>query len=279
MPLQTPLRVSVSSWALHSLLGTVAPGRAGEPSARLMDEGKPTLDLIRVPALLKERGFGTMELCHFHIPDRSACFLAEMRGALELAGVELWSFLIDDGDVTHPETGPRDRNWIIGQMDIAADLGARCVRVIAGKQPPTPENLRKAQTVLEDLAAQAFLRGLRVLTENWFPLLAAPEPVNMVMDGLNGAVGLCLDFGNWSGETKYEALTEIANWAESCHAKCSFTDGKPEADDFVRCLEITKNAHFSGPYTLVYGEPGAVWESLETQRQLVLPYLSQAAQT
>ena len=273
MPLQTPLRVSLSSWALHSLIGTVAQGRPGDLSARMMESGDNKTDLLHVPRLLRQNNIGTMELCHFHVPDRSSCYLSELRGEIEAANIELWSYLIDDGDILHPEHGLRDQKWVVEQMDAAAELGARCVRVIAGKQPATPETLRHARTVLEQLAGEAYLRGLRVLTENWFALLSKPESVNALLDGLNGAVGLCLDFGNWGGATKYDDLAEIAGWAESCHAKCAFYDGKPDADDFTRCLEITRQANFSGPYTIVYAEPGDIWGSIKAQADLIAPFL------
>jgi hypothetical protein len=70
--IQTPLRVSVSTWALHELIGTVAAGRPGDPDGRLMpprDSG--SLDLLHVPRELAGRGIQTMELCHFHLPDTS----------------------------------------------------------------------------------------------------------------------------------------------------------------------------------------------------------------
>jgi hypothetical protein len=31
--------------------------------------------------------------------------LAELRSSLDASGVELWTILIDGGDITHPETG------------------------------------------------------------------------------------------------------------------------------------------------------------------------------
>ena len=103
MPLQTPRRVSVSTWALHPLIQTCAPGRPGDPNARIngrWTRGRWTYSTF--PPRLPERGFKTMELCHFHIPSRDAEYLARFKAAREAAGVELWSLLIDDGDINSP---------------------------------------------------------------------------------------------------------------------------------------------------------------------------------
>lgn len=273
MALQTPRRVSVSTWALHPLIQTCAPGRPGDPDARIMGDGQGTLDLRDVPAALAERGYKTMELCHFHIPSRDANYLAQFKAAREAAGVELWSLLIDDGDINHPENGDRDREWVLGWIDDAHALGAKCVRVIGGRQEPTPENLRRSHAQLKQLAVDAYVRGMHVLTENWYPTLSTPANVHQVFAGLNGAVGLNLDFGNWGGADKYDNLADIAEYAEGCHAKCDYRDGKPDAEDFTRCLSLAHDADFSGPFTLVHGEPGRVWETLDEQRELVNPYL------
>jgi sugar phosphate isomerase/epimerase len=274
MPLSTPRRASVSTWSLHSLLGTVNAGRPGNPEGRIMDSQAGTLDLLDVPKSLADHGFHTMELCHFHLPDTSDAYLERFKAAREEAGVELWNFLIDDGDIAHPETGSRDRDWVNDQLHIAAKLGSRCVRVIAGKQAPTQENIARSAAHLKTLTMEAYVLGVRVMTENWFELLPQPAEVYDLNGRLNDAMGLCLDFGNWGGVDKYERLQKIAPLADSCHAKCNFVNGKPDEMDYTACLEITREAGFSGPYTLVYGEPGVVWESLATQKQLLEPYLA-----
>ena len=226
-----------------------------------------TLDVLHVPRELAKRGYKTMELCHFHLPDTSQCYLDEWASAREDAGVELWSLLIDDGDLNHPEFGDRDRDWVLGWIDRASVLGAKCVRVIGGKQPLTDASLEKTVEQFKILSLEAYVRGIRVLTENWFPTLSTPDAMNTLLGELGGAVGLNFDFGNWGGAQKYENLEAIAGWAEGCHAKWD------NDDDFLRCLTITRGASFSGPYTLVYGEATGVWESLEHQRALMTPSL------
>ena len=100
--------------------------------------------------------------------------------------------------------------------------------------------------------------------------------MHQVMEPLNGDVGLCLDFGNWKGADKYENLAQIARYAESCHAKCSFAAPlQANRDDYVRCLELTRVAEFGGPYTLIYDGPDDdEWAGLDVESELVKPYLN-----
>jgi hypothetical protein len=271
----TTPRVSVSSWALHPLLGRTHPGRPGDPDAYMIAPaaGDGTTYLLDVPAKLAAMGIRTMEVCHFHLPANEPGYYEDFRQALDEAGVELWSLLIDDGDLTHPEHGARDAAWVQGWLDVAGILGARCARVIAGKQQPTPENIEAARVRLLDLALAAYVRGVRLLTENWFALLSRPEHVHALLSGTNRMVGLTFDFGNWGGPEKpekYEMLTGIASLAEGCHAKCNFAEtGEADWDDFARCCDLLRGASYAGPFTLVASNPRDIWAGIAEQRDFL----------
>ena len=159
MRISTPPRVAVSTWALHPLLGATYPGRPGDPDAYMMPAASGTLDLLDVPAHLAKRGIHSMELCHFHLPSDGA-FRAEFAAASRESGVELWSVLVDDGDITHPETGQGSTDFAREWLDVAGLLGARCARIIAGKQAPTPETLALSRDRLQALAVDGYLRGV-----------------------------------------------------------------------------------------------------------------------
>jgi hypothetical protein len=95
--------------------------------------------------------------------------------------------------------------------------------------------------------------------------MATPENVLHLNRELGDRAGLCFDFGNWSGPSKYDNLKQIVHLAESCHAKCNYADGQPDFEDFRRCIEITREVEFNGPYTIVHGEPGDPWPSIAAQ--------------
>lgn len=273
--MSTP-RISVSSWSLHRQLGKPGfTGPAHDMQIPAETHNKGPIPLLDLPKHIAEFGINTMELCHFHLPSVEKTYLLELRAALQDADVELFSLLIDEGDITHPSNAERDIAWIEKWIDIAGELGAKCARVIGGKAEPTKETLTQSQNVLSKLTERADTAGIRLMTENWFSIFSTPENVMTILDQLDGKVGLCLDFGNWRGETKYTNLAEIAPLAESCHTKAHFTAPREiDKEDYIQCLELTKNAGFSGPHTLIYDGPGDdEWEGLAIEHEVVNPYL------
>jgi sugar phosphate isomerase/epimerase len=192
---------------------------------------------------------------------------------LKSAGVELLTLLIDDGDITHPEHGQRDLEWISGWIETAGQLGAKRARVVAGKSQPSAETLERSKAGLTQLVEVGNANQVRIITENWFDLLSTPDAVQQVMDAVD--IGLLADFGNWKGTSKYDDLAAILPRAESCHAKCSFiAEGQPDSKDYLRCLDLARNANYSGPYSLIYDGVGAdEWAGIRIEKELVQPYI------
>lgn len=267
-------RVSVSTWSLHRTLGDPAFYGVGE-ELPANTHNKGAYSLLALPEHLAETGIFTMEICHFHLPTLDPGYLGELRAALEAAQVELFSLLVDDGDITHPTYGERDLAWIRQWLDVAQALGARCTRVIAGKSSPSSQALERSYQALSLLAAEARERDIRLMTENWFDLLSTSQSVQALFKRLDGEVGLCLDFGNWKGHEKYAAFEEIASLAESCHAKAFFDSPYIlDQEDYLRCLDIMRLANFSGPYTLIYDGPDEdEWEGLASELAVVQQYV------
>lgn len=269
-------RLSVSTWSLHRSLGKPAIyGPEAGPNPPFVTTIPPLLTLLEVPARIAAAGIHTLEICHFHLPSRAAAYLSELRAAIADAGVELWSLLIDGGDLAHPEHHARDAAWAEDWLAVAAQLGAKNARVSGGKQAPSAEAIARSEQNLAWLADAAARHGVRLMTENWQNLLSTPEVVLTVLDKLAGRLGLCADFGNWQGPQKYTDLAQIMPHAESCHAKAHFSAaGQMDEADFVACLELAKAVKFAGPYTLIYDGPDAdEFAGLQVERASVLPYL------
>jgi sugar phosphate isomerase/epimerase len=269
-------RVSVSTWSLHRTLGDpVKYGAEQGTNIPVETHGRGSLSLLELPAHLAEFGIHTLEICHFHLPSLDKGYLAELRAALEAAHVELFSLLVDEGDMTHPQLAEQNWQWIASWVDVAAQLGAKRMRAVAGRSQPSAETVDMSVRGLQRLVERTQAQGLRLMTENWLELLSSPDVVRQVFERLEGNVGLCFDFGNWGGPTKYEALQQIVQWAESCHAKAHFEPaGEMDRVDYERCFEITRMAGFSGPYTLIYDGPDAdEWRGLQREKEVVAPYL------
>ena len=109
-------------------------------------------------------------------------YLAELRAALAAANVELFSLLIDDGDITHSSDAERDIAWIEKWIDIAGELGAKCARVIGGKAAPSAETVAQSRDVLSQLTERADTAGIRVMSENWFSIFSTPENVKTILE-------------------------------------------------------------------------------------------------
>lgn len=270
-------RFAVSTWSLHRLLGPTYPYSPdpAKSAARQEPYGAGGASLIELPKQLAERGIYRLELCSFHLPSLDPAYLAEFRAAMKASGVLFQTLLVEDGDPSHPETGERDIRWIAGWIEIAKALGAENMRVIAGKQKPSQDSLRRALTNLTWLAAQAEGSGIRVVVENWFDLLPAPEQMNWLLDGLEGKIGLNGDLGNWSAPAKYAGLADIMGRAELCHAKADYNASGLDADDYGKCLEACRAAGYAGPFTLIYDSPffADEWDGILLQKAFIEDFL------
>jgi len=261
---------AVSSWSLHRTLGRFISGDGPVignrfPSAPRATDGLPLLDL---PAALRARGFDSLQLCHFHLPTRAPEYLNELRISLAESQIELEAVLVDDGDVTNPDENDVAEAWLDGWLDTASALGARRVRLSAGRSAPTAETIQESATRLARLATMH--PEIRVVTENWLGMMPDANAVCAVMDAAGPNVGLLIDLGNWSGPEKYQELARIAPRAETCHAKCHFRGVLADVDDFRESLSVLNASGYGGPLALIYdGGSDDEWSGLETEFDVV----------
>ena len=249
--------LAVSSWSLHRALGRTFPNRPDHDvvPAAMPTYGEGHITLLEFPAVVASLGIDRVEICSFHIESRNPTLLASLKAALAAAGVTLQTLLIEYGDPSDPATAARDLAWMERWIDAAALLGAEKARVIAGKAAPTPEALARAAEGLSRLGRYGAARGVAIVTENWFDLLATPGDVEALFARMDGSVGLNGDFGNWDGPTKYDDLRAIFPRAVCCHAKGDFSSGALDTADYAACLAAATAAGFHGPYTLIYDGP------------------------
>ena len=188
MTTHTGARVGVSTYSLSRNLGATyrdIPG--GGERTRQEAHGGGNMTLLELPARIAAAGIHSLEISHPHLPSRETSYLNELRGALEAAGVQLFSVLIETGDMTHPDHAQRDLEWMAGWMETASQLGAERARVIAGHAAYTPETLQRSKCGLEELAERGKDLNVRVTTENWFDLLATPTQFTRSWTAWKGA--------------------------------------------------------------------------------------------
>ena len=270
---QSADRIAVSTWSLHRLLGTTYPHDLTTSTIGAGEDtyGEGSESLLGLPSVLANHGYHRVEIVSFHMRSRDSIYLAELRDQLKVSEVTLQTLLIDAGDITHPENGARDEAWIAGWLEVANELGAENARIIAGKQKPTRANIDHSVAALKRLAAGNAGSPVRLVTENWFDLLSTPETVHEVLDRLEGKVGLLGDFGNWSGDSKYEDLASIFARAELSHAKANFVAGQLDEADYGACVGAAEEAGYKGPYTLIFdAEQPHEWAGLALERDFIL---------
>lgn len=262
---------ALHTWSLFRTMGRfVAPGAA--PSGGLTENPSADgLELLELPGQLAAHGFASAQLCHFYLPRTDAAYLAELRAAFDAADVDLECFLIDDGDLAHPERGEEQQRWLSGWIGIAEQLGAPRVRVPAGDQEPTPEALAQSAGRLRALAAAH--PGLRVLTENWKALLRDAAVTRELLDRLDGEVGFLVDTGNWDGPDKYQQIAAVAGAAECSQIKArESAPGVLDAEDLTRSLTALREAGYTGRLSLVYaGTDDDEWGRLAQMHEIVRP--------
>jgi sugar phosphate isomerase/epimerase len=240
---------AVSSWSLDGMLN------AGLP-------------LLALPGAVREHGLDLLELCHFHLPTTDDPYLRSVRRALDEAGVRLLTLLIDTGDIAAPDPGEREaeiqaiRRW----LDIAAALGAERARIVAGRQPPTPEVIERSAAGLAALGAEATARGVRPITENW--LATGQEPDALLAIISRCGLGLCVDVGNAEATAdKYATIERLMPHAASVHFKARYgPDGALELDDLRRSAALMRASGFDGPISLIYQEKRDEWAGIARLR-------------
>ncbi len=254
---------STSSWTLHGKLGQVRYEHnlageswleAGDPAA-----GMPLTDL---PAFVAKDNIPKIELCHFHFPSIKPDYLAQLRQAIQAAGLTLENLLIDRGNLSDPN----DNTWQ-AELDlckmwlrIAAELGANGCRIDCGTEPPSPASKARAADALQQLSDYATTLGLKLTTENFRQTSLQPEDLLEIITMADRPLNLCLDFGNAikSGD-KYGTLQKLLPHSTSLHCKGQYSNGELDRTEFAHSIRLVTDADFSGFVSLIFDGTENEW--------------------
>jgi sugar phosphate isomerase/epimerase len=164
---------------------------------------------------------------------------------------------------------------ISGWIGVAAALGARRVRISAGRQPPSPQVIERSASELVAFSAQAAELGLVVVTENWQTTAEQPETLLAILDRCAGQVGLCADTGNADATAdKAATLAQLLPRASSVHFKARYTpQGEIDRDDLEQCARLVRQSGFDGVITLIYDRKTDEWAGLGRLRHALQPLL------
>ena len=221
------IQLAISSWTMHGALG--APWYEPAAAGRMVNhaEGRAAqLTLLELPAFIAAEGITLLEICNFHLPSIDDDYLAQLRAAIEAAGVTLVNFLVDTGNLSAAD----DAEWrshiddAKRWQDIAVKLGAQGVRLDCGTDAPSTQSIARSQSALRELADYGAARGMHTTTENWRATSVESDNLLRIMDGVERPLQLCLDFGNAAKTAdKYATMRALLPRATSLHCKGIFT--------------------------------------------------------
>ncbi|WP_164472913.1 sugar phosphate isomerase/epimerase family protein [Cohnella candidum] len=281
------MNYSLNSWSFERYLGPLRLIEWDDKQKRQVVTTETMPEETSLLGLLVRMGsnaYHSLELAYVHLKSRNDQTLRDIRHVAEVSKVELASLLLDFGDLSSADPQRRTaelelyRKWI----ESAAQAGFSRVRIPAGDSSPDDRAaLIRAAAGLSELAVYAADAGIRVVTENLGGLLSNSENCLRLIDLCQGKVGFTADFGNFD-RNKYDQLQEVIPIAETVHAKARLdAQGRIDEVDFKKCLEICREAEFSGPFSLTYLGREDPWEKMNVMRTLseALPTMSSPMDT
>lgn len=213
----------------------------------------PSHTLLELPAEIAAHGFDCYDLTMLHLPSIERAYLADVRAAFEESNVEIFQLLIDTGEIGSPD--PQESSAGIEHtkfwIEIAAELGASGVRYVPGDSEPTPETMSSTAAAFRELYDFAVERGLKPATENYRIFTNEADDLLRLVELSERDYGWIADNGNPKGPEKYDNLTKLFPGATSMHAWALPTEyGRPDIDEFRRCLIMARDSGFDGPIML-----------------------------
>jgi sugar phosphate isomerase/epimerase len=292
-------QLCVSSYSLHQCLGPIRVSFRGSDGQKqpFLWEQPQTMTLLEFPQLARERlGLDAIEICQFHLPERTPEYIAQLKRAIDDAGVSLINMPIDVGNISDANEAYREEDLaeIESWMQVAAELGSRMVRVNASSAMAGNE-LAPLEVTIESfrrLAGKAESLGMQLLLENHGGITVDPEVIVAIVEGVGAdRLKILVDIGNFEPllsrqmaimqgqqppdvdpEPLYASIARIAPYAGLTHAKTHEFDeqGRPLHLDVVRALRVVRDAGFTGPISIEYeGDTGDPWESTRRTKALV----------
>jgi sugar phosphate isomerase/epimerase len=246
-------RVCVSTWSFHTLF----PNDSAKPA-------KP-LDLLEFPEMIADHyHVHNLEVVAPHFASTESSYFQEFQTRLKRAHSRLVNIPIDIAELwekpslSSPDSGVREHaislysKWI----DRAHELGAPSVRC----DPGTIDLADLAPTIAsyKTLVTYARARNIDLIVENHGTAAAHPEELAAILKA-SGA-GALPDFGNFpDAETRERGLILLFPLAKGvCHAKLNTA-----RFDIARCVQIAKETHFQGVYSIEAGGRGDPYELVQ----------------
>lgn len=206
----------------------------------------------------REIGFDGVELTAYYFPTTERPFLNEIKQLAHKEGLAISGTAVGS-DFAQPDAAKRrehitmTQNWV----EHSVVLGAPSLRVFAGAVREGQSEKAAFDSVvacLKECAEYAWERGVALALENHGGLTATAEgTLNLVRAVDHPALGINLDFGNFSGDI-YSQFIACAPYAVATHAKPGAHDAQRAwiPVDYHRVREIMDAVGYRGFLAIEY---------------------------
>lgn len=259
------------SIALYSLHRAVAAG----------------LDICEIPKMaVSKAGITMLDPTYPMMPLHDAAKRKAFLQSVKDAGCTIRTVMVGkEGDLAAPDTEARKqaveshKKW----FDIVKEMGAIAFRANTGgpTEHHTAEDVKRSAESFVQLATWAEEAGISVMIENHGGISGDPDAVVEIIKASGGRVRTAPDFGNFGPSIRYEGLAKLMPYAIAVHAKLFEFDAQGEEVrfDLPRCMQIVKDAKWSGPMSIEFEGPvGAAgqcadeWDGIGKSKALLKRY-------
>jgi len=283
---KTPFfKISLAQWSLHRTInkGELSPLDFAQKANELGFEGIEYVSFLYQPYLaIGNDAEAAMQI-----------LLDTLKIKSETYGVKNILIMVDrEGNLATSDEDERDQSvenhkkWI----DAAAFLGCHSIRVNLNGSTEVDEWVTNSVDALKKLATYGQTKNINVIVENHGGLSSNAKLLNQVISSVGMSnCGTLPDFGNFCIKReergapcieeydKYKGTQELMEYAKAVSAKSNVFDenGNESNIDYVRMLQIVKDAGYTGYIGVEYEGNLSEIEGIEATRKLLLKAASQ----
>jgi len=277
--------ISLAQWSLHRTInkGELSPLDFAQKANELGFEGIEYVSFLYQPYLaIGNDAEAAMQI-----------LLDTLKIKSETYGVKNILIMVDrEGNLATSDEDERDQSvenhkkWI----DAAAFLGCHSIRVNLNGSTEVDEWVTNSVDALKKLATYGQTKNINVIVENHGGLSSNAKLLNQVISSVGMSnCGTLPDFGNFCIKReergapcieeydKYKGTQELMEYAKAVSAKSNVFDenGNESNIDYVRMLQIVKDAGYTSYIGVEYEGNLSEIEGIEATRKLLLKAASQ----
>ena len=251
---------------------------------RLLQEGKT--DLMALLDFCAQYNFDALDPTGYYFPNYPAAppatFLYEFKRKAFLLGLDMSGTGIrNDFTVSDPQLRANDLELIKRWVEVAAQLGAPCLRIFAGKdreQGVSRED--KWKWVLEGIAKSVEIAapyGIIIALQNHADFLHTADEIDRIFDAIDSPwLGLNLDIGSFDKKEPYTEIAQALPHAVTWQIKEQvWIGGEKVATDYEKLFSLIYQHKYRGYLPLETLGPGDPYEKVPHMLKSVRKVLEQ----